>query len=76
MTPRPAGSVSLEEVQESVVYSYTCPNGHSMTDYLRGERFEMLYQSAAYAALDGYYRESVASFTGAFKAFCELYLRV
>lgn len=75
-TSPPAGSVSLEEVQESGVYSYKCPNGHSTTAYLREERFEMLYQSAAYAVLDGYYREAVASFTGAFEAFCEFYLRV
>lgn len=75
-TPPPAGSVSLEEVQDSGVYSYRCPNGHSTTAYLREERFEILYQSAAYAVLDGYYREAVASFTGAFEAFCEFYLRV
>ncbi len=48
-TPPPDGSVSFEEVQDSGVYCYTCPNGHSTTAYLREERFETLYQSAAYA---------------------------
>ncbi len=27
---------------------------------MKAERFEMLYQSAAYAVLDGYYKEAVA----------------
>lgn len=75
-SPPPPKSVSFEEIQDSGVYTYTCPNGHTATAYLQEERFETLYQSAAYAILDGYYRDAVASFTAAFEAFCEFHLRV
>ena len=68
--------MSFEEIQDSGVYTYTCPNGHTATAYLQEERFETLFQSAAHAILDSYYGDAVASFTASFEAFCEFYLRV
>jgi len=75
-TPPPAGSVHFQEPKDSGVYTFTCSNDHTTIAFLREERFEILYQLAAYAILDGYYREAVASFTASYEGFCEFYLRV
>jgi hypothetical protein len=69
-------SVYLQELVDTGVYKFECANQHATTAYLREERFEILYELAANAILDGYYREGVTSFTSSFEAFCEFYLRV
>jgi len=66
----------LHELRDAGVYEFICKNGHSSVTVLQEERFEVLFQLAANAILDGYYREAIASFTSSFETFCEFYLKV
>jgi hypothetical protein len=66
----------LHEIEDTGIYNFDCLNGHNITACLQEERFEVLYELAANAIIDGYYREAIASFTGSLEAFREFYLRV
>lgn len=64
------------EVTDDGRYHLTCRNGHVTTTCLQEQKFEVLYELAANAILDGYYREAVVSFTSSLESFYEFYLRV
>jgi hypothetical protein len=64
------------EVTDDGLYHLPCRNGHVTTTCLQEQKFEVLYELAANAILDGYYREAVVSFTSSLESFYEFYLRV
>jgi hypothetical protein len=58
------------------VYEFECPNGHRTTTILRTPKHEVLYAIGANAYLDGYLRESIASFAASLERYYEFALRV
>lgn len=59
------------EVGDTQYYDVTCESGHSFRAFLEKERFELLFEWAVHAFIDGYYREAVTSFASALERFYE-----
>lgn len=53
-----------------------CDQGHVVSVQLENYQFELLFELAALALLDGYFREAVSGFAAALERFLEFYLRV
>ncbi|WP_410480676.1 hypothetical protein ACJ70E_15780 [Pseudomonas plecoglossicida] len=70
---------ALEEyeipIQEIQKYELQCNYEHSTTILLRQAKFELLYEIAAHAIADGYYREAVTSFAASLERFYEFFIR-
>ncbi len=64
--------VSLD-LEDNDVYSATCPEGHKIVGVLQQQRFELLFDSAVLALLDGYYGESIFSFAVALERTYEFF---
>ena len=64
------------ELKDDGRYEFTCPQGHKTVTILQQQKFELLFEIGAYALIDGYYRESVASFTASLERFYEFFVRV
>jgi hypothetical protein len=58
------------------VYLHTCPEGHVNHTILQQMQFELLFEAAFLAAVDGYCREAVGTFAAALERFQEFALRV
>lgn len=63
------------EVRDDGRYEFTCQKGHTSVVVLQQQKFEVLFQIGAYAILDGYYREAVASFTSSMERFYEFFIK-
>jgi hypothetical protein len=64
---------SSGELQNDELYESVCANGHRTLTLLTNHKWALLFDSGALALRDGYYRESVATFTAALEdlyAFC------
>lgn len=66
----------LVEVRDDSTYSMTCSRGHHTVAVLQRQKFEVLFEIALHAILDGYYREAVSSFTSSLERFYEFAIRV
>lgn len=64
------------EMTEDNYYNCTCPAGHEMHIVLRNQKFELLFESAALAVLDGYNREAISGFSSSLERFYEFYVQV
>ena len=53
-----------------------CRNGHRVRNTILAERYEILSETAVNAIIDGYYRESVTSFTSSLERFFESYIEI
>ncbi|MEL7799689.1 hypothetical protein [Idiomarina loihiensis] len=63
------------ELRDDGRYEFTCENGHTTVTVLQEQKFEVLFDLGAYAILDGYYREAVASFTSSLERFYEFFIK-
>ena len=63
-------------LQDNGLYELKCKNGHESIISLQEQKFEILFDLAANAILDGYYREAVSSFTSSLERFYEFYIKV
>jgi hypothetical protein len=63
-------------LEDSGLYRMTCPRGHETVVCLQEMKFEILFDLGAYAIIDGYHREAVASFASALERFYEFYIRI
>jgi hypothetical protein len=72
----PTGMFSDCEFRDDGCYNLTCGRGHETLTVLQQHRFEILFEIAVYAILDGYYREAVSSFTSGIERFYEYALRI
>ena len=63
-------------VREDSVYEFTCPRGHQAVTVIQEEKFEILFEIAINAIVDGYYRDAVASATSSLERFYEFLVRV
>jgi len=72
----PSDKMSYVEYNDANVYRNICERGHDTLVVPQQQRFELLFEIAANAILDGYYREAVVSFTAATERFFEFSFRV
>ncbi|WP_163560951.1 hypothetical protein [Halomonas sp. NO4] len=63
------------ELRDDGRYEFTCEKGHTTVTVLQEQKFEVLFDLGAYAVLDGYYREAVASFTSSLERFYEFFVK-
>lgn len=64
------------EYNQSGIYQNTCKCGHKNEYLLKKEKFELLFDFAGKAILDGYTREAVTSIAVALERFYEYYIQV
>jgi hypothetical protein len=64
------------EIQDSGLYPMKCRFGHETVTCVQEQKFEVLFELALNAIVDGYYRDAVASFASALERFQEFYIRV
>ncbi|MFQ2347572.1 hypothetical protein [Aeromonas dhakensis] len=62
------------EFRDDGRYEFTCEDGHKTVTILQQQRFEILFDIGAYAILDGYYRDAVASFASSLERFYEFFI--
>lgn len=75
-TGRPDFTRYPAELQDGGMYRLVCKNGHETFTCVQEQKFEVLFELALNAIVDGYYREAVASFSSSLERFYEFYLRV
>jgi hypothetical protein len=63
------------ELRDDGRYEFTCKRGHTTVTVVQQQKFEILFDLGAYAILDGYYREAVASFTSSLERFYEFFIK-
>lgn len=63
-------------VRDDGIYEFECPKGHRTITVLRTPKHEVLFAIASNALLDGYLRESIASFAASLERFYEFVIRV
>nr|WP_293912574.1 hypothetical protein [Deinococcus sp.] len=69
-------AASQAEYHDSGIHDLTCGSCSTrFTVYLRKHKFEMLFDLATRALIDGYAREAVASFAASLERFFEFYTR-
>jgi hypothetical protein len=69
-------AVVLVPLQEYGVYEFKCKNGHAMKCALQNPKYELLFEAAALATLDGYYREAIAGLSTALERVYEFASKV
>lgn len=72
------GGVTLYPVPvlNDSVYDFECRYGHKCTTFIQSEKFEILFEIALNAILDGYYREAVTSAASSLERFYEYFVRL
>lgn len=75
-TGRPSPDFAALPLEDSGLYRMTCAQGHETVTCLQQMKFEVLVDLAAYAIIDGYYRDAVSSLAAALERFHEFYLRL
>lgn len=68
--------VPIVQIAEDGKYEVVCEKGHHATVVLNNLKFELLFEIALNAIIDGYYREAVTSFASSLERFYEFYWRV
>jgi hypothetical protein len=69
-------SMGVQPVSDVGFFTSTCNVGHVTYTVIQSEQFELLSELAICAIIDGYYRESVASFAASLERFYEFYVRI
>lgn len=72
----PASWFDAQDLNELNAYSATCPKGHATRLAIQNPKFEILFDAAALALIDGYHREAVATFGTALERAFEFFCRV
>ena len=65
--------VPIVSLSDSGVYDVKCLNGHESKVTLENLKFELLFELALNAVIDGYLRDAVASFAGSLERYYEFY---
>lgn len=64
------------ELRDDGLYSATCERGHTTVTAIQEQKYEVLFDVAAMALLDGYPREAIVSMAAALERFYEFYVFV
>jgi hypothetical protein len=67
---------SLNQIPPDGVIFSTCDKGHLSAFVVQAHQFELLSEIALRAIIDGYYRDSVASFAAALERLYEFYIQL
>lgn len=71
------GDETIEvEVNDDNFYEINCPKGHTLHTQLQNQKFEILFDIAAMAIIDGYTKECVSTIASSFERFIEFYIKV
>jgi hypothetical protein len=80
------GNISQEKIDEPMwinlqindegIYPFTCTNGHENVLIQQEEKFELLFESAAYAMSDGHFKEAVSSIASSIERLYEFSINV
>ena len=62
------------EITESPIYKLKCNKGHTFNIILQHQKFEILYEMACDAFLDGHYQSSVSTFASSLERFYEFFI--
>jgi len=63
------------DIQDKQVYSLYCEHGHTTSIGMQQAKFELLFELGCNAAADGYFRESITSFTVSLERFYEFFIQ-
>jgi len=64
--------VDLEvELNDENLYEFVCPSGHKSLTQLQEQKFEILFDIASLALIDGYTKEAVSSYSSSLERFIE-----
>jgi len=72
---RPSEDLVSFEFRDDGRYTLTCSAGHTTTTILQQMRFQVLFEIGLHAIGDGYYRESISSFSSSLERTYEFMVR-
>lgn len=72
----PTEEYRLVEMNNNGLLSSTCSRGHTTITMLQQQKFEILFQIASMALLDGYPREAITSTAAALERFYEFFINI
>ena len=64
------------ELNDENLYEFICPKGHRTLTQLQEKKFEILFDLASMALLDGYTKEAVSTYASSLERFIEFYILV
>ncbi len=64
------------ELNDENLYEFVCPKGHKALTQLQEQKFEILFDLASLALIDGYTKEAVASYSSSLERFIEYYILI
>jgi hypothetical protein len=64
------------EFNNENLYEVICQKGHTSYTQLQNQKFELLFDIAAMALIDGYTKECVSTIASSFERFIEFYIKV
>jgi len=64
------------ELNDENLYEFVCPKGHKALTQLQEQKFEILFDLASLALIDGYTKEAVSSYSSSLERFIEYYILV
>lgn len=73
---KPTDELMPVELRDDGLYLATCERGHTTVTAIQEQKYEVLFDLAAMALLDGYPREAIASMASALERFYEFYVFV
>lgn len=69
--------ISVEvEINDNNLYKFECSHGHPQHEFIRNEKFEILFDLGILALQNSFQRESVSSFASALERFYEFAIQV
>jgi hypothetical protein len=64
------------QINDQNIYEFTCRNGHRNIVIHQVEKFELLFESASNAIMDGYFRDAVSSIAASLERLYEFTIKV
>ena len=64
------------DINDDGVYKVTCPNGHASIDFIKNEKYELIFDLGLLAVHKGFSREAVSNFAVSLERFYEYCIRV
>jgi hypothetical protein len=67
---------ALLEVGNENLHQVICDKGHESSRIIAQQKHEILFEVAAHAIIDGYYREAISSFAASLERYYEFFIKV
>jgi len=67
---------ALLEIGNENLHQVICDKGHRSSIIITQQKHEILFEVAAYAIVDGYYREAISSFAPSLERYYEFFIKV